>query len=94
MEERTVRRLRGAVALVTDAVDAAATETHRVHEVFARRPYAVLERVGPIAAPVRAVEGIHSAVMETVYGSVRILNAIVGAVVTTSIDRLGTGPKA
>lgn len=88
LEKETVRRLRGAVSLVTDAIEAAATETQRVHEVFARRPYAALERIGPIAGPVRVVEGIHSAVMETAYGSVRILNALAGAVVTTAIGRL------
>ena len=54
----------------------------------------MLERIGPIAGPVRAIEGLHSVVMETAYGSVRVLNAIAGAVVTTAIDRLGTGPKA
>jgi len=94
MEKRTIRKLRGAVELVTDAVDAATTEAQRTHEAFARRPYAVLERIGPIAGPVRAIEGLHSVVMETAYGSVRVLNAIAGAVVTTAIDRLGTGPKA
>jgi len=92
MEKRTIRRLRGAVELVTDAIEAAATQAQRVHEDFARRPYGVLERIGPIAGPVRAIEGLHSAVMETAYGSVRILNAAAGAVVTTAIDRLGAGP--
>jgi hypothetical protein len=92
VERRTIRKLRGAVELVTDAVEAAATETQRVHEEFARRPYAVLERIGPIAAPVRAIERVHTAVMETAYGSVRILNALAGAVVTTAIDRLERDP--
>ena len=77
---------------MTDAVEAAATETQRVHEAFARRPYALLERIGPIAGPVRAIEGLHSAVMETAYGSVRVLNAFAGAVVTTAIDRLERDP--
>jgi hypothetical protein len=87
----TIRRLRGAADLVTDAIEAAATEAQRAHEAFARRPYAVLERIEPIAGPVKAIEGVHNLVMETAYGSVRVANAIVGAVVTTAIDRMETG---
>lgn len=88
MEKRTLRRLRGAVALVTDGVEAAATEAQRAHEAIARRPTRWLSRVGPIAGPVRAIEGLHSAVMETAYGSVRVLNAVAGAVATSVIDQL------
>ncbi len=88
METRTIRRLRGAVALVTDGVEAAATEAQRAHEAFARRPYAWLSRIGPMAGAVRAIECLHSAVMETAYGGVRIVNAVAGAVATSVIDRL------
>lgn len=89
MEERTIRRLRGAVALVTDGVEAAATEARRAHEVIARRPYAILERIGPIAGPVRAIESLQAAITDLAYGAVRAANAVAGAVVTSAIDRLG-----
>jgi hypothetical protein len=88
VEKHTIRRLRGAVALVADGVDAVAREAQRAHEVLARRPYALLSRIEPIAAPVRAVEGVQAAITEAAYGSVRVLNAIVAAAVTTAIDRL------
>jgi hypothetical protein len=88
MEETTIRRLRGAVALVTDGVEAAATEAQRAHEAIARRPYAWLERIEPIAGPVRAIESVNFAFVETAYGSVRVFNAVAAAVVTTAIDRL------
>lgn len=92
-EQRTARRLRGAAALVTDAIEAAAVEAQRVHETIARRPYAVLERIGPIAGPVRAIESAQGAITAIAYGAVRAGNAIAGAVVTTAIDRVARGPK-
>lgn len=88
MEERTIRRLRGAVALVTDGIEAAATEVQRAHEVIARRPYAILERIGPIAAPVRAIESLQAAITDLAYGAVGAANAVAGAVATSAIDRL------
>ncbi len=94
MEARTIRRLRGVVELLTDGVDAVTTEARRAHEAIARRPYAVLERIGPIAGPVRAIESVHAVVMETAYGSVRVLNAVAGAVATSLIDRLETRRRA
>lgn len=92
MERRTIRKLRGAVELVTDAVEAAAKETQRVHEVFARRPYAVLERIEPLAAPSKAIGSLQFAITALAYGAVRAGNAVAGAVVTTAIDRLERDP--
>jgi hypothetical protein len=88
VDKRTIRRLRGAAALVTDAVEAAATEAQRAHEAFARGPYAVLERIAPIAGPVRAIEGVQAAITATAYAAVRAVNGIAGDVVTKVIDRL------
>ena len=92
MEKRTIRKLRGAVDLVTDAVDAATTEAQRAQEVFARRSYAVLARIQPLAGPAKAIESLQSAITALAYGAVRAGNAIAGAVVTTAIDRLESGP--
>ena len=92
MEKRTIRKLRGAVELVTDAVDAATTEAQRTHEAFARRHYAVLSRIEPIARPAKAIESLQLAITRVAYGTVRAGNAIVGAVVTTALDRLERDP--
>jgi hypothetical protein len=92
MEKRTIRRLRGAVELVTDAIDAATTEAQRTQEAFARRPYAVLARIEPIARPAKAIESLQFAITAVVYGAVRAGNAVVGAVFTAAVDRLESGP--
>ena len=92
MESRTIRKLRGAVELVTDAVDAATTEAQRTHEALARRPYAVLSRIAPIAGPAKAIESLQLAITAIAYGTVRAGNAIAGAVVTAAIDHLESGP--
>jgi hypothetical protein len=92
MEKRTIRKLRGAVELVTDAVDAATTEAQRTQEAFARRPYAVLARIEPLAGPAKAIETLQFAITAIAFAAVRAGNAIVGAVVTAAIDRLESGP--
>jgi hypothetical protein len=92
MERRTIRKLRGAVELVTDAVDAATTEAQRTQEAFARRPYAVLARIEPLAGPAKAIETLQFAITAIAYGTVRAGNAIAGAVLTTAIDRLERDP--
>ena len=92
MQKRTIRKLRGAVELVTDAVDAAATEAQRAHEELARKPYAVLARIEPIAGPAKTIESLQFAITALAYGAVRAGNAIAGAVVTTAIDRLERDP--
>jgi hypothetical protein len=92
VEKRTIRKLRGAVELVTDAVDAATTEAQRTQEAFARRPYAVLARIEPLAGPAKAIESLQFAITAIAYGAVRAGNAIVGAVVTSAIARLESGP--
>ena len=91
MEKRTIRRLRGAAALVTDAVEAAATEAQRAHEAFARGPYSVLARIEPIAGPVRAIESVQAAITAIAYGAVRAVNGIAGDVVASALDRLEAG---
>lgn len=93
MEKRTIRKLRGAVELVTDAVEAATTEAQRTHEALARKPYAVLSRIEPIAGPARAIESLQFAITAIAYGTVRAGNAIAGAVFTAAIDRLSASAR-
>ena len=92
VEKRTIRRLRGATALVTDAVDAAATEVQRVHEAIARRPYLVLSRIAPMDGPVKAIESVQVAITAVVYGAVRAFNGIAGDIASRVIDRLEVDP--
>ena len=88
MEKETIRQLRGLNALVADAVDAGVTRTERIHRSIARYPYAVLTRIGPVAAPVRVVEYVETTITGTVYWSVRLVARVSGGVVSQVLERL------
>jgi hypothetical protein len=88
MEKETIRQLRGLNALVADAVDASVTRTERIHRSIARYPYAVLTRIGPVAAPVRVVEYMETTITGTVYWSVRLVARVGGGVVSQVLERL------
>lgn len=88
MERETIRQLRGLNDLVADAVDAGVTRTERIHRSIARYPYAVLARIGPVAAPARAVEFVETTITGTVYGSVRLATRVGGGVVAQVLDIL------
>lgn len=53
MEREALCQLKGINDLVADAVDVGVTRTERIHRSIARYFYAVLARIGPVAAPVR-----------------------------------------
>ena len=72
MDETTRRKLEGLNHLVHDSVHAAVRETEKVHGEMARYPYAVLERITPIAMPVRVIEFVQASITGLVYRSVRL----------------------
>ena len=88
MEKETIRQLRGLNDLVADAVDAGVTRTERIHRSIARYPYAVLTRIGPVAAPVRVVEYVETTITGTVYWSVRLVARVGGGVVSQFLELL------
>jgi hypothetical protein len=72
---------RGVVALVGDAVEHGSRAIERVHLETAKRPFVILEHI-PVVAPVaRVVHVAHDATAMTVYGTIRVVNAGIGAVV-------------
>jgi hypothetical protein len=72
MDKTTRRKLEGLNHLVHDSVHAAVGETEKVHSEFARYPYAILERITPIAMPVRVIEFVQSSITGLVYRSIRL----------------------
>ena len=88
MEKETLRQLKGLNDLVADAVDAGVLRTERIHRSIARYPYAVLARIGPVAAPVRVVEYVETTITGTVYWSVRLVARVGGGVVSQVLERL------
>jgi hypothetical protein len=79
---------RGLRALIETAVDQGASAVERVHRATAARPFAVLDAIPPIAAPVRGVRVVHDAILDTVYGSIRGINHLVGGTLASALDAL------
>ena len=75
------QHLRGSLDLVHDAVEHGSRAIEDTHLATAARPFELLARVPPIAAPVRAVRAIHDAPVTFSYGMVRLVTT---AVVTTA----------
>jgi hypothetical protein len=90
MEETTLRQLRGLTDLIEDAVGAGVTQTERMHVAIARYPYAVLERVTPIAAPVRGVEFVQATITGSVYWTIRLATRITAVAATRALDQLAS----
>lgn len=88
MEKTTIRQLQGLNDLIADAVDAGVTRTEQIHRSIARRPYAVLERISPMAAPVRTVEFVQTTITGSVYWTIRLATRLSGVVVSQVLERL------
>jgi len=85
MRRSTRRELEGLTELVVDGVHAAAAEAERAHAAIARYPYAILTRVTPLRAPVRAVEFVQQTITGIVYRTIHVAADVAGAVVATAI---------
>jgi hypothetical protein len=79
---------RGLRALIETAVDEGTSAVERVHRATAARPFAVLDAIPPIAAPARGVRVVHDAILDTVYGSIRGINHLVGGTLASAIDAI------
>lgn len=88
MEPRTLRQLRGAKDLLEDAVEAAAVAIGDTQKAMTRKPYALLARITPIAAPVRAIEQAHLQMTDGVYFAIRLGNRLAGVMAGLALDRL------
>jgi hypothetical protein len=82
----SMNRWRGLKALVQDAVEHGSRAVERVHMQTARRPFAILEQIPPIAAPTRVVHVVHDVTVTTSYAAVRLVNRVVGATVDIALD--------
>lgn len=83
-----VKELRGINALIHDAVDAGVDATEKMHLAIARKPFAVLEKITPIAAPARVVDRVQLAITTGVYRSIRVVNRLSGSLGKHVIDRI------
>jgi hypothetical protein len=88
MNPETLRQIRGAKDLLEEAIEALAVSVGDAHRKMARQPYALLARIEPIAAPVRAIEEAHLRITDGVYFSIRLGNRLVGVVAGFALDRI------
>ncbi len=79
---------RGLRALIETAVDQGTSAVERLHRATAARPFDVLDAIPPIALPARGVRVVHDAILDTVYGSIRLVNRLVGGTLAVAIDVL------
>lgn len=80
------KRLLGLRALLEDVVEHGSSAVERVHRETADRTFAVLALIPPVAGPARLVHDVHGAALTGVYGSIRLVNRAVGAVLTAVIE--------
>ena len=88
MEKTTIRQLRGLNDLIADAMDAGLTRSEQIHRAIAGKPYSVLKRISPIAAPVRTVEFVETTITGSVYWTIRLATRVSGVVVSRVLERL------
>ena len=85
-DPKELKRLRGAMALLSDAVEHGASAIERVHLATAARPFAILESIPPTALVAKGVHVAHDAIASGVYGTIRIVNRVARSAVSIALD--------
>lgn len=91
-KKQSLSRVRGLAALVRDAVEHGSRAVEKVHLEIAKRPFTVLEHVPGIEAPSRAVHVVHDLTVQSVYGSIRLVNGLVGTTVEAALNAIEQKP--
>ncbi len=86
MKQIPVGQWRGAKDLIQDAMLAGTDAAERLQLSIARQPYAVLEKIAPIAAPVRAVEQVQTAITLGIYGVIRSVTRLSASLADRALD--------
>ena len=76
MKRLPMNQLRGARDLLQDAVEAGANASEKVQRAMTAKPYGILKKIRPIAAPVAAVEQVQIRIADKVYQAVRAVNRL------------------
>jgi hypothetical protein len=93
MTDKTdLKRLRGAAALLSDAVEHGTSAIERVHLATAARPFGILESIPPTALVARGVHLAHDTIASGVYGTIRAVNRAARSVVSAAFD-VAESPK-
>ena len=82
----TMKRWRGLAKLVVDAVEHGSAAVERVQIETVRRPFAILEKIPPIAESARSVHVAHDLAVSGVYAMIRAVNGVAGKAIDAALD--------
>jgi hypothetical protein len=88
-----VKRWRGLVDLVVDAVDHGSAAVERVHLWTARKPFDLIALVPPLARPARSIAAAQGFAISAVYQTIREVAHLAGAAIGLGLDLAGRRPK-
>jgi len=81
-----MRRWRGLTDLAVEAVDQGTRAVERIHLWTAARPFDLLERLPPLAPPLRRARRLQEALVSRTYRAIRLANRGVGGVLGVALD--------
>ena len=82
----TLERWRGLKSIAQAAVEQGSRAIESVQKQAARRPFAVLEALPPLAALARSIHGVHDASVAGVHGAMRLVTRLVGLALDVALD--------
>ncbi len=88
-----VAQWRGLVALVGSAVEGASVAIERVQRETARRPFAVLEQIEPLAEVARDIHAVHDVCVMGTHTAIRLVTRVVTRAVDRALDAVDGPPE-
>jgi hypothetical protein len=82
----SIQQLRGAKDLVEDVIIAAVNASESLQQKLTHQPYALLQRIDAIAAPVQKIENVQSAITSGIYASIRVITRGSGRLAARLLD--------
>ena len=79
-------RWRGLTAMVKDAVENGSIAVEKIQKETANRPFAVLEQLGPLAGPARAIHAVHDFSVSTTHSVIRMATRVIGKTVDAVLE--------
>jgi hypothetical protein len=81
-----MQRWRGLKSLIVDAVDGGSRAVERLQKEAAKKPFALLEQIPPLAVPVKGIHEIYDTSVSAVHGMIRLVNRVTGETLDVVLD--------
>ena len=89
-----IHQIRGLKNFIQDAVEGGVNATAETHHAIARKPYEVLKKIPPLAAPVGVIEQVQVGITKGVYQSILAVVRLNAAIANQAIDLLEVQVKS